>query len=236
MGWLWASSTPEPPKDQAKAPEQSSAPNEPVDPEIQKFFDLFKSETESASASISAKSAQANSSPDSQSESNGGLSGWIALKASAKASSSAKDEMPDAPIGDPLSEELLPTDMSCRQAFDLAWGCNALGGQFNAVYRYGNMRSCTEHWDDFWFCMRAKNYTGEVKENMIRQHYRNKAYAKYGNGKPSSEDVWESREAKLPPGSAFSEKFDPPTVGDYEWRRSEAERRSKIQKEMGYQS
>lgn len=142
---------------------------------------------------------------------------------------------PDAPRRDPLSESLLPTDMSCRQAFDAAWGCNSVGGQWNAVYRYGEMRSCTERWDDFWFCMRHKSASGPVKEDLIRAHYRNKEHAKYyAPGRASSEDVWEARVQKVAPGSAFTETIDVPTMGDEEWRKMENERRQKIRDGLGF--
>jgi hypothetical protein len=57
-----------------------------------------------------------------------------------------------------LEESLLPTDMSCREAFDAAFYCQSLGGQFTNLYRYGGIRSCSENWSDFWFCMRMKSY------------------------------------------------------------------------------
>jgi Protein of unknown function (DUF3128) len=66
-----------------------------------------------------------------------------------------------------LEDELLPTEMSCRQVFDAAFYCQSLGGQFNNLYRYGGIRSCSQHWKDFWFCMRMKNYTAGQKEGMI---------------------------------------------------------------------
>jgi Protein of unknown function (DUF3128) len=65
-----------------------------------------------------------------------------------------------------IEDELLPTEMSCRQAFDAAFYCQSLGGQFNNLYRYGGIRSCSENWKDFWFCMRTKSYTPEQKESM----------------------------------------------------------------------
>jgi hypothetical protein len=236
MGWLWSSS-PKPPtvaKSTSSPPppppaEQSSAPNEPVDPEIEKFFDLFKQEPEQSPA----KSQATRPAATSDTESSSSLTSWLAHKASAK---SIEKDVPDAPIGDALSESLLPSDMSCRQAFDLAWSCNGLGGQFNSVYRYGNMRSCSEHWDDFWFCMRTKSYTGQLKANMVRTHYRNKAHRKYGDGKPNSEDIWESRTEKLPPGSAFNVLVEAPTDGDHEWRRKEDERRKEVRKHTGNES
>ncbi|KYK61276.1 hypothetical protein DCS_02418 [Drechmeria coniospora] len=235
MGWLWASSSaPKPlhpvrdhgPSTISSNPPltaQTATPSEPIDPEMQKFLDLFKSDDPTASSTR--KTTSQSQRPDG-SESKSFLPSWISLKTSP--TSTATTESPEAPVGDALSEFLLPTDMSCRQAFDLAWSCNGLGGQFNAVYRYGEMRSCSEQWDDFWFCMRSKSYTGEMKSNMIRAHYRNKAYRKYGNGKPSSEDVWEGRTERVPPGTVFTEPVAAPTMSDDEWRQKEAERRGKI--------
>ncbi|KZZ98722.1 hypothetical protein AAL_03240 [Moelleriella libera RCEF 2490] len=246
MGWLWSTTPPSPRADRAEGStglpphvprtEQSSAPNEPVDPEIQKFFDLFRQEPEQpqpSSRPSAPPQAAVASSVTSTAESSSSIASWLALKASAKSVSSTSDEQ-NAPIGDALSESLLPTDMSCRQAFDLAWACNGLGGQFNSVYRYGNMRSCSEHWDDFWFCMRTRAYTGDMKANMVRTHYRNKAYRKYGEGKPSSEDIWQSRKERLPPGSTFNMPADEAEVSDEEWRRAEEARRRKIRQGLGF--
>ncbi|KAG5978114.1 hypothetical protein E4U55_006398 [Claviceps digitariae] len=212
MGWFWSSSSsppPTPPEQQPQAPspksQPASAPTEPADPEIQKFLHLFENEdAEQSTNSRAASSPPPTTAPSSDTTSP--IISWLSLKASSKTT-----EPDDAPLLDPLSESLLPTEMSCRQAFDMAWSCNGLGGQFNAVYRYGNMRSCSEHWDDFWFCMRTRAHTGQLKANMIKTHYRNKEYRKYGQDKPSSEDIWERRREKLPPGSAFS---DPLPAGD----------------------
>ncbi|POR32298.1 Early meiotic induction protein 1 [Tolypocladium paradoxum] len=234
MGWLWASTSGPKPSElttDQTAPKSSSAqnaaPNEPVDPEIQKFFDLFKNDDTAAPNNSSASSS---SSPQDQSPWSS-ISSWLSLKSSPK---SATPPPPSAPPGDALSEALLPTEMSCRQAFDLAWSCNSLGGQFNSVYRYGSMRSCSEHWDDFWFCMRTKSYAGDLKENMIRAHYRDKDHAKYGPGRPSSEDVWESRGQRVQPGTAFAEPVDAPVVSDDEWRKMETERRRGVRQGLGY--
>lgn len=234
MGWLWAStpapkpSEPTPGQTTPKpSSAQNAAPNEPVDPEIQKFFDLFKNDD---TATPNNSSASSSDSPSQEQSSSSSISSWLSLKASPK----AIPPTPSAPPGDALSEALLPTEMSCRQAFDLAWSCNSLGGQFNSVYRYGSMRSCSEHWDDFWFCMRTKSYTGELKENMVRAHYREKDHAKYGPGRPSSEDVWESRGQKVQPGTAFAEAVDAPVVTDDEWRKMETERRRDVRQGLGY--
>jgi hypothetical protein len=83
--------------------------------------------------------------------------------------------------------------MSCRAAFDSAFYCSSLGGHFNDIYRYGQLRSCSEQWNDFWFCMRTKNsYSGpEVKERLIQERYAEKE-KKLKEG-PNSEDVWRRR-------------------------------------------
>lgn len=205
MGWLWASSSPpktpvaeKEPVPQPASTAQTSAPNEPVDPEIQKFFDLFQ--TDKPKPETPTDSSQQQEPPS-------GISSWLTLKSSSS-TGSVKRIVTEAPLGDALSERLLPNDMSCRQAFDQAWACNSMGGQWNAVYRYGEMRSCSEQWDDFWFCMRTKSYSGEMREKAIHAHYRNKDYAKYGPGKPSSEDIWDSRDDLVQPGSVFTEPIE----------------------------
>ncbi|KAI0112189.1 hypothetical protein GGR51DRAFT_59416 [Nemania sp. FL0031] len=138
---------------------------------------------------------------------------------------------PDQPARlDPLSESLLPTTMSCRQAFDQAFHCNSVGGQWTSVYRSGSVRSCSEQWDDFWFCMRTRAYSGPVKEEAIRDYYRQKELRKYGPGMPSSTDVWEPRTEKLPPGSAFQVRYQKPDIDDEEWRRLEIQHRRQVQR------
>ncbi|KAH6633414.1 hypothetical protein C7974DRAFT_392730 [Boeremia exigua] len=102
----------------------------------------------------------------------------------------------DASTGAAGQEELdptLPRSMSCRATFDAAFYCSSLGGHFNDIYRYGQLRSCSDHWNDFWFCMRTKNsYSGsEVKERMIQERYAEKE--KVLKTKPNSEDVWRRR-------------------------------------------
>lgn len=146
------------------------------------------------------------------------------------------DNIPDSEKHlSPLAESLLPTQMNCEQAFNLAYYCQSLGGQFTAVYRYGGMRSCSENWNDFWFCMRVKSYpAGEVKENMIREHYRNKELAKYGPGKPSSEDVWKERRTRVKPGEALSTPIEEQAqpMSDAELQKWEMERYERIRGEL----
>ncbi|KFH46755.1 Early meiotic induction protein-like protein [Hapsidospora chrysogenum ATCC 11550] len=235
MGWLWASSSAakpsSPAQDKPASTPANTAPNEPnIDPEIQKFLDLLSSDTGSKHDSSSKATAPSPSSkPDAESSSS--WSSWLSLKANR-----SQSETPlDAPRRDAVSESLLPTDMSCRQAFDLAWACNSVGGQWNAVYRHGEMRSCSDQWDDFWFCMRSRGLSGPAKAEAIREHYRNREYAKYyAPGRPSSEDVWRPREQKLPPGAAFSKSIDAAIGNDDEWRRQENERRREVRKNLDF--
>ncbi|KAK3314816.1 hypothetical protein B0H66DRAFT_323025 [Apodospora peruviana] len=149
---------------------------------------------------------------------------------------------PERPTRSPasiaMSEHSLPVHMSCRDAFDYAWHCHTPGSQFNSVYRYGSVRNCTELWDDFWFCMRTRSYTPEHREEAIKEHYRKKEAAKYdGRDKPSSEDIWESRDDRVPVGSVFNAEFGKPppaaSQNDTEWQRFEIERRRRIRREMG---
>ncbi|KAL4868232.1 hypothetical protein BDV12DRAFT_105388 [Aspergillus spectabilis] len=88
-------------------------------------------------------------------------------------------------------DSLYPDTMSCRSAFDYAFFCQSIGGQFVNVYRYGELRSCSEHWENFWLCMKTRTQGDQEKKRVIRDHYRKKAI-KYKTG-PSSEDVWEVR-------------------------------------------
>ncbi|PYH42601.1 EMI1 family protein [Aspergillus saccharolyticus JOP 1030-1] len=100
-------------------------------------------------------------------------------------------------------DSLYPDTMSCRSAFDYAFFCQSFGGQFVNVYRYGELRSCSEHWDNFWLCMKTRTWGEEQRKNAIRDHYRKKAI-KYKTG-PSSEDVWDVRTE--PVGECFNGDF-----------------------------
>jgi hypothetical protein len=98
----------------------------------------------------------------------------------------------------PISQDkLFPTTMSCRAAFDSAFYCQSLGGQFTNLYRYGGMRDCSEQWSNFWFCMRTNRgfMTDEERKDKIQAHYKSRA-RKYVVG-PSSEDVWKLRQDML---------------------------------------
>ncbi|KAI0156399.1 hypothetical protein GGR57DRAFT_463342 [Xylariaceae sp. FL1272] len=254
MGWLWAS--PPPPtggnnnKSDDKPPTPPKAPEPQYsDPEIAKFMAQVQAEFGGSSSkpsepkptrapapkSKTTETEKPSSTPSATTPS----SSWSLWGSSTpnpspfqsdptpyvKPPTAAQSPSADGKL-DPLSESLLPTTMSCRQAFDHAFHCNSLGGQWTSVYRSGGMRSCSEQWDDFWFCMRTRVYTGEMKENVIRDYYRKKEIAKYGEGMPSSTDVWEPRTERLE--GAFQGQPEGPDMSDSEWRKYDLERRRKI--------
>ncbi|KAF2434453.1 hypothetical protein EJ08DRAFT_569516, partial [Tothia fuscella] len=88
-----------------------------------------------------------------------------------------------------------PETMSCRTAFDDAFYCQSIGGQFINVYRFGTYRNCSENWSQFWFCMRTRGKPEERKRLEIQEFYKKKE-AKQRAG-PNSEDIWEQRDKKV---------------------------------------
>ncbi|ORY63980.1 uncharacterized protein BCR38DRAFT_343226 [Pseudomassariella vexata] len=235
MGWLWASSPTARALDSDKptspAPTSSPAPDSPPvatrapesdysDPEIAKFIAQVQAEFGSASSSKPTEPSRPAAAP--------------ALEPPKPAATVTSHTATPLQTLDPISESTLPTTMSCRQAFDAAFYCQSVGSQFHAIYRQGEVRGCSELWDDFWFCMRTRGYSGKIKEEAIKDHYRRKELSKYyGPGKPSSTDVWESREEKVPWDSEFRQSYPrQPDVSDEEWRIMEIERRRRAQEEL----
>jgi hypothetical protein len=129
----------------------------------------------------------------------------------------------------PLSEQLLPTTMSCREAFDSAFYCNSFGGKFNDIYRFGSVKPCSEHWNKFWFCMRTRAWPEKEKETAVRDYYRKVEGKKYEGG--SSEDIWKSREKMLGEGEAFNVRVEAfAGESDEEWNRMEQMRRENVRR------
>lgn len=87
---------------------------------------------------------------------------------------------------------MYPRTMSCRQQFDQAYYCQSLGGKFNDLYRYGGIRSCSEQWGAFWFCMRNRTLSEKAKEEEVREFYRERDERRKKEW-GSSEDIWEIR-------------------------------------------
>lgn len=78
--------------------------------------------------------------------------------------------------------------------------------------------------------MRTRAYSGTVKEEAIKDYYRQKELKKYGSGLPNSTDIWEPRTERLPAGSAFQERYVKPDISDEEWYRLEIERQRMIRR------
>ncbi|KAI4761164.1 hypothetical protein E4T52_01889 [Aureobasidium sp. EXF-3400] len=97
----------------------------------------------------------------------------------------------DAPL-DISPEALYPRQMSCRQAFDQAFYCQSLGGKFNDIYRYGELRSCSDNWNAFWFCMRIKTLPDREREDRIKEFYQARDEENKAE-KGSSEKIWDLR-------------------------------------------
>ncbi|KAF1812215.1 hypothetical protein P152DRAFT_449495 [Eremomyces bilateralis CBS 781.70] len=97
----------------------------------------------------------------------------------------------------PLRTATLPTTLSCRASFDSAFYCQSLGGKFNDIYRHGALRSCSDHWAEFWFCMRIKSKDENYKKEAVRDYFESRERERYGAGKRSSEEVWEGRRERV---------------------------------------
>ncbi|KAL0470076.1 hypothetical protein QR685DRAFT_522726 [Neurospora intermedia] len=233
-------------------PSQSSAVSSSGDAEIQKFLELLQGDdaTKKSSQSSQQQQQQQTPSPTTSSEPAGTASASVLAKYKAyipfssllikddptatEPEAAAAPKKTRSPTSLAMSEHCLPTTMSCRDAFDYAWHCQTPGAQFNAVYRYGTMKNCSELWDDFWFCMRTKSFGPEMKAEAVKEYYRSKEEAKYGGGQPSSEDVWESRETRVEWDSEFRQSWEgPEKVSDEEFKRMEVERRRLIREQLG---
>ena len=205
MGWWWNSST---------STEESSVP--PIVPSA-------TDDTPQPSSSLGGRprtvpKKQPSNALTRDEESARELNAWL-KELECESSESATSKGPFKPKsrspGDISPDSLYPTDISCRSAFDYAFFCQSFGGQFVNVYRYGTFRSCSNHWQDFWLCMRTRQWAKEDREKAIADHYRKKAI-KYKQG-PSSEDVWEMRTE--PVKDAFQGDLEALEKEIAEWRR-----------------
>ncbi|GLA10424.1 hypothetical protein AnigIFM62618_000020 [Aspergillus niger] len=207
MGWWWSSAPKEgqssapaassPPASQPP-PETTSAPSQPPQPRTLTREEQADAEWKKLIASlesdISGQKQQQQQQQQTQSAGN---------STSSDSTSSPSSTDPQAPPSSIAPESLYDDTMSCRSAFDYAFFCQSFGGQFVNVYRYGELRSCSEHWDNFWMCMKTRTLPDQQRRKAIRDHNRKKAI-KYKTG-PSSEDVWDVRTE--PVQNAFSGDF-----------------------------
>ncbi|KAF9887667.1 hypothetical protein FE257_009760 [Aspergillus nanangensis] len=200
MGWWWKSSSPQ--KDEPSTSPQppslepnasaSSLPSAPPPPprtltREEQADAEFNQLLASLEGDINRANASQHQSPSSDSPTD------------PTSPSSSSPQSPPSIAPDSLYQDT----MSCRSAFDYAFFCQSFGGQFVNVYRYGELRSCSEHWENFWLCMKTRTYPEESKKRAIRDHNRKKAI-KYRTG-PSSQDVWDMRTS--PVEGAFQGDF-----------------------------
>ena len=196
MGWWWSSdsnqqtskpseATPPPNTLSKSTPQSTQTSNPQSPPRLSNPLtrdEQAEADLQSLLSTLSSESAQ-------HSSTRAALTDGSDIPSTFLPTSSSKSTV--ASRGKPQESSLYPTSMSCRQTFDSAFYCQSLGGQFNNIYRYGELRSCSEHWSAFWFCMRTKSQPEEKRSRMIQEHYRQRD-AKYKLG-PSSEDVWQVR-------------------------------------------
>jgi hypothetical protein len=263
--WSNTPTVPKPKGEDAAAQFPTAPPQQPPsprdaefadDPELQKFVTMIQEELYGRKApparppvSSSQQQPETPESPlDPPPKPSGITMPWLRWRPSAASTDAYPPSSPAAAVGkltsattesspdQPMSAiAVYPSKMSCRQAFDLAWGCQSMRGQLNHVYRYGEPRGrCSEHWDDFWFCMRMRSMSGEAKSEAIREHYREKEERKY-LGKPSSEDVWEERREKVTPGTAFNMRLEASGVDDAAQNELDNRHRKRIRQQMGYE-
>ncbi|KAI1961105.1 hypothetical protein LOZ58_003593 [Ophidiomyces ophidiicola] len=190
MGWWWNSSeqssqSPKPHNADASAPLQPKNNNNPTLPSQQQTpvarDELAEAELQNFLASVKDTNEAVQQAPT--------------QKAPLESTSTPSSIDPDS---------LYQTTMSCRMAFDYAFFCQSFGGQWVNYYRYGELKDCSQHWSDFWFCMRTKSYSEADKAKMIVDHNRKKA-TKWKTG-PNSEDVWDIRTE--PVRGAFEGDFE----------------------------
>lgn len=209
MAWFWgskpAASHPTPPESSATQPETTTStaavvpPPAPVPEPVQ--HNLSREEQADQELLDLVKQLQAQAEIEDRRRQQPKEKGSLAHSAPAP-----PDISPDS---------LFPTEISCRSAFDYAMFCQSFGGQFVNIYRYGTFRSCSNHWDDFWLCMRTRNWNKDERAAAIQEHYRKRA-VKWKTG-PSSEDVWEVREEPIKNAfSASLEEFEARNP-DQEW-------------------
>ena len=202
MGWLWSSggnsqesknsSPPDVPATQG-TPSPSSTQTPPSPPNYEKPLSRDELAEAEFQALVSGLNQSNDNSTSRTSNRYSARSGSMIASSPQTQTALSTDSDSTPPSIDP--RDLVPKEMSCRTAFDYAFFCQSFGGQWVNVYRYGELRDCSERWSDFWFCMRTMSYPTEQRERMIADYHRQKL-DKY-KGKPSSEDVWEMRTVPL---------------------------------------
>ncbi|MDI1489201.1 MAG: hypothetical protein OHK93_008479 [Ramalina farinacea] len=142
------------------------------------------------------------------------------------------DDLDDDDDDDPSSNpkplltpsHLYPSKTNCHQHFDQAFHCQSPGGQFLHVYRYGTMRNCSQHWSNFWWCVRTNRGYGSSKterEDKVRRRYWEQDQRTRQRREGCSEDVWRQRRYRVDEGVFVTgEVPEYPAVGEGERSRT----------------
>ena len=199
MGWLWASSKPPPSSTILLSPQDSCQPDPFATPQST-LTNPPPPQTPETSAPLSRdEAADAELRAFLESLQDGSTSSSSKTIAPATQSSSVDQSNQSSDLITP--HNIHPTTLSCRTAFDTAFYCASLGGQFTSLYRYGQLRRCSQEWADFWWCMQTNRgfMSEEEREARIVARGVQREREKYkGEGKLSSEDVWEQRRRMVP--------------------------------------
>ena len=190
MGWWWSSSDASSANDELKPQQELSQP------------------ATSASTSLYAPASTTNATKPPQSREEAAFEElrdlFTSINPEAASRATETIQNPPPPVSEEHAESLYPVTMSCSQAFDLAYYCASMGGQLNNVYRFGGLRSCSEQWKAWRFCMRTKAMSEEEKKRQIREfHMEREAKKRVGR---NSERIWEIRTE--PVKEAFSKRIE----------------------------
>lgn len=207
MGWLWSSS--QGPGEDSRSPPSNEPASTPRSSRValtdEQRLRIF-GKTGPAASPTQSREQQADSELEalikSWEASEGGDTTASAKTIDSSTAKAAVEEktnndriLPDGSL-DISPEVIYPRTMSCRQQFDQAFYCQSLGGKFNDIYRYGHLRSCSEQWGAFWFCMRTRTLPEKEKAEQIKEFYASREKRKkeeFG----SSEDIWEIRKTAV---------------------------------------
>lgn len=212
MGWLWSSS----PGDAASKPDTPTNAPEAARSSGAALTDEQRMRIFGRPGPVSAPASASDSSSDSTREQKADaeldalIQSFTEADPGFKQSEKVDSQGNKVPIEDPTHydrilpdgsldispEAIYPRTMSCRAAFDQAFYCQSVGGKFNDIYRYGQLRQCSEQWAAFWFCMRTRTLPDKQKAVHIKDHYMQRdeeRRKKFGN----SEDVWEIRKTAV---------------------------------------
>lgn len=82
----------------------------------------------------------------------------------------------------------IPTELSCRSAFDELFRCYSLPSQAFQFYRYGERKQCADRLNEFRFCLSARGMESDARRKAIQEELKSREQANNG-----SERIWKRR-------------------------------------------